>query len=127
MEVSYAFWTALAGFIATVILGKDSKFSAPPVPYLAGWLIVMFLLHGYYLICMVNRTLQDIHAQYDIEMTMHKLDAWVEANLSSINLGAGMGKRSWWNQRYGVVAQLGITLLLSSVAFWFASPWGTKH
>lgn len=118
-KLSYAFWAALAGFIATVTLGKDSKFTPPPIEYLAIWLGAMILLHGYYLYCMVDRTLQDIEAQCDIELTLHKLDSWVEKNLPSCNLGAGMGERSWLNKRYGLVAQMGITLLLSTAALWF--------
>jgi hypothetical protein len=119
-KLSYAFWTALAGFIATITIGKDSKFTAPPWQYLVGWLTGTIVLHGWYLHAMVDRTLQDIRLQHDVEFAMHQLDPWVRENLPNRNLGAGVARRSWLNQRYGVVAQIGITVLLSWAALWFS-------
>ena len=54
-KLSYAFWTALAGFIATVLFGKDAHFETPGNGKLVFWLALLFGCHAYYLWNMVSR------------------------------------------------------------------------
>lgn len=115
-KLSYAVWTALAGFIATVLLGKDSRFEPPQFRYVAGWLGFTWALHGFYLVNMVQHTLEDLRAQTEIEYAIRELAPLVEKKF----IGAGMRERHPALQRYGLIAQLGITLILCSAAGWFS-------
>lgn len=129
-KLSYAFWTAIAGYITFIVFGKDSRFSEPPPKgYLLVWLFLMIAFHVYYLINMIDRTLNDVEAQSDIELVIHGLDPYVAQKLRKIHLGGSMKKytddpdaepedRSWFYKHYGLWSQAGITVLLSFAAWW---------
>ena len=127
-KLSYAIWTALAGFIATVVLAKDSAFVPFQIDWhrLPTWILAIFLtlptaLHLYYLWGMVARTLNDLDLFDEVEHAIRKIDPWVAAHISTRFFNSDFIARTRLSRRYGLVAQVGITFLLSVTAFWFVS------
>jgi hypothetical protein len=125
-KLSYAIWTALAGFIATIVVSKDSVFK-PPTPRIddpATWAVMVCLafvvfIHWFYLNGMVKRTINDLFLVDDIEKAILQLDPWVHRRVPDKHLNSTFLRRPGNNVRYGLYAQVSITVLLSLLAGWF--------
>ncbi len=125
-KLSYAIWTALAGYIATIVLGKDSVFRPlePHLLDLATWAVIGCLafaifIHCFYLNGMVARTVNDLYLVDDIEKAILQLDPWVSARVPGKHLNSTFLRQPGNNVRYGLYAQISITILLSILAGWF--------
>ena len=143
--LSYAIWGALAGFIAVVAFGKDSRFEAP-----SPWILTLILgftvaVHAFYLYFMVENTLVDLAAQHELEAMIKQLSSYEERPADdqdqpnplprTVSETADSRITLWlktvilrWKAiimpflkpRYGFLAQTAITILLCMAAEWAA-------
>lgn len=130
--LSYAIWGALAGFIATVVFGKDSKFTPPSVFLLTVWLFVVVVTHWLYLYFIVEGTLRDLRAQAVIERAMTRLAGGGRRLPLTPRLLSIIGRKHpfrfrnfrirrfllFWRPRHGLIGQVTITVILCVVAAW---------
>jgi hypothetical protein len=68
---------------------------------------------------MVARTLNDLDFVDDVEQAIRKLDPWVSRHVSDEHLNSNFLKNTGLDRRYGLRAQISITILLSVAAAWF--------
>jgi len=130
--LSYSIWGASAGFIVTVVFGKDSKFTPPSEFPLVLGLFVVVVTHFLYLYFIVEGTLRDLRAQAVIEHAITRLlGAGRRLPLTPKRLSMTGGKhpfrfRSYrmrrlllfWRPRHGLIGQVMITVILCFVAAW---------
>ncbi len=120
-SLSYAIWTALAGLIAAMLFGKDSHLAIPALKWAVAMLVIPVALHFFYLFFMVRNTLHDLVVQSKIERDVLALLDVPPRHLVSADLQAMCGDTRWWKTRYGLIAQVGVTIFLCGIAAWVAA------
>lgn len=125
--LSYAVWGALGGFLAIVVFGKDSQFRAPERQDITIVILVLgTIAHAVYLFFMINNTVRDLKSQKLIESKICGL-------LDDAEFGAAYLRAQdfpedpqsepviQWKDRYGLVGQILITIILCLTAYWAIS------
>ena len=136
--LSYAVWTALAGFFAVVALGKDSLLHNPPVLLTVPCLAGIFLVHLFYLWIMASRTIEDLKTQKTVEDNAFMLvtgvlleakpaaqeSCWYGALKHHLETRDVLPPRLV--RRYGVVCPIIFTFILALIAGWGAFQTNTS-
>jgi len=125
--LSYAVWVGLGAFIAIVVLGKDSQFRAPDRQWITiVTLALVMVAHAGYLYFMTESTIRDLKAQRLIEKVMCAAVDDEEFKAAFLRTQLFHEKPEskwlgWWTARYGLLAQVLITIILCLTAYWAIS------
>jgi hypothetical protein len=116
-KLNYAVWTALAAFIAGIVLAvKDVEIRQPADWIVCGAGLILFGAHFLYLWPMTSRGIAEIEMQADAEKAMNEMLPFRKLNTK--NFGGGIHGHWPIEKRYGLVAPLAITAFLLAVTGW---------